>query len=419
MLEPSEFNAPEEPKINNPLDQLPPQKKSYSWITIILLILVAFLGGYSLRLTITPAVPQEKATPVPTATIAVAEQNSSVSPSASYTLETDVINVFGAVSHSVVNITNLSYSFNRFMQAEPQEGTGSGFVYDSQGHIITNYHVIEGADELIVAIAGGQEYTAQVVGSDPASDLAVLSIDAGSNLPAPIELGDSDQVRVGQFVMAIGNPFGLEQTLTTGVISALGRIIQSTDGSFISEAIQTDAAINPGNSGGPLLDLKGRLIGVTSQIISSSGTSSGVGFAISSNTVRKVIPSLITLGYYPHPTLAVEMVDLTASTAELLREAGMDIPQDSGILITAVETGSTADQAGLQAGDRVVRWGPYRITLGGDIITTINGQAVNNSQDLMIYLETKTAIGETVELTVIRDGKEKVVPVVIDAKMNA
>jgi len=193
------------------------------------------------------------------------------------------------------------YTYNVFRQVVPQEGSGSGFVYDTQGHIVINYHVVENAEEIPVTLAGGQMYEAEIVGTDPASDLAVIRIDAGEDLPEPLALGDSDDLRVGQFVLAIGNPFGLEQTLTTGVISALGRVIESSDGSFIGEAIQTDAAINPGNSGGPLLDLKGRVAGVNSQIVSPSGSSSGVGFAVSASTLQRVVPALTADGEYPHP----------------------------------------------------------------------------------------------------------------------
>ena len=197
-------------------------------------------------------------------------------------LEAQVIAVYETVGPAVVNITSRRVAYDMFMQAVPQEGSGSGFVVDRQGHIVTNYHVVEGADELLVNLATGQDYEADLVGSDPANDLAVIRIRAGNDLPEPMVFGDSGDLRVGQFVVAIGNPFGLEQTLTTGVISALGRIIQSPeDNRFIGEAIQTDAAINPGNSGGPLLDLSGRVIGVNSQIISPSRASAGIGFAVS------------------------------------------------------------------------------------------------------------------------------------------
>lgn len=412
------YQPPQEPPAVAPEKYQQPHKRKRGWILIIALIVLSFMGGYYFHAAGLPVPKQDLPSGIPTATISSDSQEPLGSGESTYTLESDIISVFENASPAVVNIINRSYIITRFMQVEPQEGTGSGFLFDSDGHIVTNYHVIEGADELLVSFADGQEYSAQVVGIDPASDLAVLSIEAGINLPDPLQLSDSSDVKVGQFVLAIGNPFGLERTLTTGVISALGRIIQSSDGSFISEAIQTDAAINPGNSGGPLLDLQGRVIGVTSQIISASGSSSGVGFAISANTVRAIVPSLIAMGYYPHPSIAIEMIDLSKNTAEILREAGMDIPQDSGVLITAVQTGSKAEQAGLQAGNQVVRLGFYRITLGGDIIIAINGQAVDNSQDLLVYLESQTSIGDVVELTVIRSGTEQIIPVEIEESRN-
>jgi S1-C subfamily serine protease len=324
-------------------------------------------------------------------------------------LDAQVIAVYEALSPSVVNITSLSYVSSRFMQPVPQEGTGSGFVYDAEGHIVTNYHVVEGAEELLITLASGQEYEAEVVGTDPATDLAVLRIDAGTNLPQPVTLTDSDQLRVGQSVLAIGNPFGLARTLTTGVVSALGRVIESSEDSFIAEAIQTDAAINPGNSGGPLLDLTGRVVGITSQIISSSGTSSGVGFAVSSNTVRSVVPQLIANGYYPHPWLGVETLDLTPTTTELFRNAGMNLPVDRGVLIIQVVSGGPAEEAGIERGSRAMRIGRYAIPLGGDVIVGVNGVPISSMQELTVYLETETTVGDTVELTIIRDGEERTI----------
>jgi S1-C subfamily serine protease len=268
--------------------------------------------------------------------------------------------------------------------------------------------VIEGADELIITLADGQDYTAQVVGTDPTNDLAVIRIDAGDKLPAPVVLADSSRLRVGQSVVAIGNPFGLERTLTTGVISALGRIIQSPDESsrFIGEAIQTDAAINPGNSGGPLLDLQGRVIGVNSQIISPSQASAGIGFAVSANTVRRVVPELLSRGHYPHPWMGTYMMTITASNAELLREAKMNVPVDTGLLVIEVVKGGPADKAGIQGGSRMVRFGSTRVPLDGDIIIAVDDKPVKNFQEFTVYLENQTVVGDTVKVTVLRDGNE-------------
>jgi len=346
-------------------------------------------------LTATPTVAPPPVTPLPDEAKAANE------------LEAQVIAVYETVGPSVVNITSRRIAYDMFMQPVPQEGSGSGFVYDAEGHIVTNYHVVEGADELIVALADGQEYEAQVVGTDPANDLAVLRIAAGERLPPPVAMADSSKLRVGQFVVAIGNPFGLERTLTTGVISALGRIIQSPeDNRFIGEAIQTDAAINPGNSGGPLLDLQGRVIGVNSQIISPSRASAGIGFAVSSNSVRRVVPELIARGYYPHPWMGTYMLPITPATAELLREAKMDVPVTSGLLVLEVVKGGPADKAGMRGGSRVVRFGNVRVPLDGDIIVALNGRPIKNFQEFTVYLENETAVGDVVEVRVLREGTE-------------
>jgi S1-C subfamily serine protease len=335
-------------------------------------------------------------------------------------LEAQIIDVYDRASQAVVNITNRTYVYYRFMGSVPEEGTGSGFVYDTQGHIVTNYHVIENADELLVTLASGQVYTAQVVGSDPTNDLAVLSIEAGTDLPQPLALGDSDKLRVGQFVVAIGNPYGLQQTLTTGVVSALGRIIQGADNnSFIGEAIQTDAAINPGNSGGPLLDLQARVIGVNSQIISPSGASAGIGFAVSASTVQRVVPELIANGYYAHPWLGMDMTPLTSSVVGLLRDAGAEMPAESGLLVLDTTAGGPADKAGVQGGSRWLRIGRYQLPVGGDVITAIDGQPTNDLETLTVYLETEKAIGDTVTLTIMRDGKELAVDVKLGEQPQA
>lgn len=329
-------------------------------------------------------------------------------------LQSQIIEVYQMTAPAVVNITNRGYVYDRFMGAIPQEGTGSGFVYDNEGHIVTNYHVVENAEQLTVTFADGQTYDAQIVGSDATNDLAVIRIDGNADLPDPLVLGDSDSLQVGEFVLAIGNPFGLEQTLTTGIVSALGRVIQSPeDNRFIGEAIQTDAAINPGNSGGPLLDLSGRVIGVNSQIISPSGASSGIGFAVSASTVGRVVPQLISSGKYAHPWLGVQLLSLTSANVSALKEAGVGVSVDSGVLVLETVAGGPADKAGIQGGSRVVRVGNYQVPVEGDIITAIDGQALASSQDLTVYLETETTVGKSVELSIVRNGEQQVVQVVL------
>jgi S1-C subfamily serine protease len=312
-----------------------------------------------------------------------------------------------------VNISTIVIAYDFFMRAVPQEGgTGSGFIYDTDGHIVTNYHVVENAEELTVTLADGEIYPAEIVGVDPSNDLAVIRVDVDS-LPQPVPLGGSDDLRVGEFVVAIGNPFGLDRTLTVGVISSLGRVIQGPDGRFIGEAIQTDAAINPGNSGGPLLDLEGRVIGVNSQIISPSRASAGIGFAVPVDTVKRVVPQLIDQGRYAHPWLGVQPLSLTPDRASAFREAGVDMSVDEGLLLVEVVRGGPAEQAGLRGGDQMVRLGNFQIALGGDIITAIDGELVTDLQELTVYLETQTQVGDTVEVTYVRDGVEQSVPVTL------
>jgi S1-C subfamily serine protease len=385
-------------------------------VIAVLILLLVGLGCYATRSAATTTIVPPPATPAPPPTPPAPPP---VAPmpdegEAANALEAQVITVYQTVSPAVINITNRSYVYDIFMRAIPQEGSGSGFVYDNQGHIVTNYHVVENAEELLVTLASGKVYEAKVIGTDPANDLAVLSIDAGEDMPAPMVVGDSDKLRVGQFVLAIGNPFGLERTLTTGVISALGRVIQSPeDNRFIGEAIQTDAAINPGNSGGPLLDLEGRVIGVNSQIISPSQASAGIGFAVSANTVQRVVPELISHGYYPHPWLDAQLVSLTPANVKVFREAGMKIPVDAGLLVIEAVSGGPADQAGIRGGSRVVRIGQYQIPLDGDIIIAVNGEPVNNFRELTVYLETQTKVGDTVDMTIIRDGQQQTVRITL------
>jgi S1-C subfamily serine protease len=329
-------------------------------------------------------------------------------------LEQEIIEVYEAVGRGVVNITNRSYGYDFFFRPVPQEGSGSGIVYDTEGHIITNYHVIEDADELFVTLPDETTVPATVVGADASNDLAVLQVDVSPDLLHPVPLGASGDLRVGQFVVAIGNPFGFERTLTVGVVSALGRVIESPDDRFIGEIIQTDAAINPGNSGGPLLDLSGRVIGVNTAIFSPSQASAGIGFAVPVDTVRRVVPELIARGYYPHPWFGVRYVwNLTPERASILREAGMDVEVSEGVLIVEVVVGSPAAEAGLEGGQRQVRIGRMLLLVGGDILTAIDGEPIANDRDLLRYLDTQTRIGQTIQVTVWRDGQQLTVPVIL------
>ncbi len=319
--------------------------------------------------------------------------------------QNQVESVYVKAAPSVVNVTSTTTTYDMFNQATPQEGTGSGFVYDTQGRIVTNFHVVDGADSIAVSFQDGRTFPATVIGSDSSNDLAVLKVSA-DRLPPPLAIFDSDQLKVGQFVVALGNPFGLQSTLTFGVISALGRSIQSPDGRFIGEAIQTDTPINPGNSGGPLLDMQARVVGINSQIISPSGGSSGIGFAVSSNTVMRVVPQLISKGRYPHSYLGVNGVDMSPDLAKALRDMGIQVSADIGFLVLKVDKNSPAEKAGIKGGTQTLQYGNMQIPVGGDVVVALNGKPITSFEELTTYLESQTKIGDIVTVTVARSGKK-------------
>ncbi len=304
--------------------------------------------------------------------------------------EVATINLFERAAPSVVFITtsNVRRDYWSRNVSEIPRGSGSGFVWDKTGHIITNYHVIQGADKATVTFADQTTYPATLVGAAPEKDLAVLRIEAENMELQPIPVGASDNLRVGQSVFAIGNPFGLDQTLTTGIISALGREIESVGKVPIRDVIQTDAAINPGNSGGPLLDSQGKLIGVNTAIYSPSGAYAGVGFSIPSHVVDWVVPDLIKYGKINRPTLGVEL-----ASPQVMRRMGME-----GILIYDVFSGGPAEKAGLQP----TRWNRQGSIVLGDVITAINGEKVTNRGELILILE-KYKPGDRVRVSITRD----------------
>ena len=320
-------------------------------------------------------------------------------------LQNKVQTVYNAAHTAIANITTTVVTPGIFSMSIPQQGTGSGFLWDNNGHVVTNYHVVKNAKSITVSLEDNEMLEAEMIGNDPFTDLAVLKIKT-DNLPEPLSLDNSDQLDVGQFVVALGNPFSFDQTLTFGVISALGRVIQSSGGGFISEAIQTDTPINPGNSGGPLLNMNGNVIGVNSAIISPSGASAGIGFAISSNTVAKVVPALIEDGHFPHPWLGFQSLNLTERFGQLLEEADLSVPVNEGILIVNVFSGTPADNAGLQGGDQQLQIGNMKLPVGGDIIVSIDGEEITTYKEMVIYLENETGIGDTIEVTIYRDGSK-------------
>ena len=309
-----------------------------------------------------------------------------------------VSELYARVSPSVVHISARVVAVDYFWGVMPSEGTGSGFVYDSDGHIVTNNHVVESAESVLVTLADGTQLPADIVGVDPPNDLAVLHIDVEPDKLMPVDMGDAGQLQVGQSAVAIGNPFGLDRTLTTGVISALGRPLQMDNNTVIFNVIQTDAAINPGNSGGPLLNTRGQLIGVNTSIRQDA---EGIGFAVSVGTVKRVVPELIARGRYPHPWLGMSGYIISAELAELL-----DLPVKQGILLARVYSGGPAEKAGLLGATREVYVGNQSLLIGGDILVGIDGQPIDDWSALQQYLEENTRVDQQVQLTVQR-GQEQ------------
>lgn len=316
--------------------------------------------------------------------------------------ELATIKLFEEAAPSVCFITTTNVRLDYFTRdvTEIQRGTGSAFVWDNKGHIVTNYHVIQGADKAQVTLSDRSVWPAKLVGVAPEKDLAVLKIDIAASKLRPIPVGISENLRVGQSVYAIGNPFGLDQTLTTGIVSALGREIESVAGIPIRDVIQTDAAINPGNSGGPLLDSSGRLIGVNTAIYSPSGASAGIGFSIPVDVVRWVVPELIQYGKVKRPSLGVEL-----ARQQIVQRLGLE-----GALVLDVIKNSAADRAGILPTYRD-RSGTIRL---GDIIVGINNEQIKSNNDLYLELE-KYNPGETVRVKLLRDERTTEVELRLDA----
>ena len=315
--------------------------------------------------------------------------------------EQNNIEIYRTLSPGVVNIHSTSYARDFFGFVEAQEGSGSGSIIDQEGDILTNYHVIEGAQKLAVSFGGQKNYAARVIGGDPDTDLAVIRlVETPKEALTTVPLGDSDKLSVGQKVLAIGNPFGLDRTLTTGVISGLQRPIRARNGRPIEGAIQTDASINPGNSGGPLLDSHGRMIGINSQILSPSGASAGVGFAVPVNIAKRIVPQLLRNGSVSRPKLGISTRNVEALKNQV------DLPVSTGVLIWQVAPGGAAANAGLHG---LTQTDNGDVELG-DIIVGIGGEKIDNSDDLYRVLD-KHQVGETVNVDIIRNGRRTSVPV--------
>jgi serine protease Do len=401
-------------------------------LVVAILMLAAVLAGCGVDLTL-PAQAQSgsSTTPasIPSATVAVPSNAAEVLTALEATLE----QLYNQVNPSVVNIQALQqasgtsfsqipgFYFGPNAPQVPQQAQvlGSGFVWDTQGNIVTNEHVVDSVSNIRVTFSDGTIVEAKLVGTDPSSDLAVVKVDVPAEQLHPIQLADSTQVKVGELSVAIGNPFGLNGTMTVGFVSAVGRSLPSqsstSQGSYsIPDVIQTDAPINPGNSGGVLVNDTGQLIGVTSAIESTAGSNSGVGFAIPSAIVQKVVPALIQTGHYDHPWLGISGTTLNPDLAQAM---GLKADQRGALVISTVADGP-ADKAGLHGSDRQATINGQEEQIGGDVIVAINGTPITDFDSLAAYLADNTTVGQTISLTVLRQGQEMTVQVTLGVRPN-
>ncbi|MCD6289139.1 MAG: trypsin-like peptidase domain-containing protein [Anaerolineae bacterium] len=407
------------------------RKRLLSLVVMVVMSLVVTGCAGSLAVTPASTAAQTSATPTPSPVVTrSATTIAAMDAQAVVAAQEAVLNqVYETVLPSVVHIRvvqkveqvpeapryGFGFPFLLPYPQSPQEfyrrGEGSGFVWDSKGHIVTNNHVVQDADRVEVVFADHSVADAKVLGTDPDSDLAVIKVDVPAERLKPVTLGDSDALKVGQMAIAIGNPFGQEFTMTSGIISALGRTIRSGASPFsIPEVIQTDAAINPGNSGGPLLDRMGRVIGINAMIISRSGASAGIGFAIPINIAKKIVPDLIEKGVYEYAWLGITGSDLAPDVVDL-----MELPKDTrGALVIDVAKGSPADKAGLRGSDKTLKVEGVEYKFGGDVIVSINGQPIYSMEDLIAYLVKYTRPGDKVTLGLIRPkGRHETVTVTL------
>ena len=417
-------------------------RKSILWLALIVALSLTVLPACGVRSLLpvpavranAPAAPTVMPTPLP------AEPAPAITAGALAALEGTLERIYQDVSPSVVNIQVLQKQTGMELpqalpglpffgmpapQQQPEEqyqrGSGSGFVWNKEGHVVTNNHVVEGADKIEVTFADGTSVPGTVVGTDPDSDLAVVKVDLPAERLQPVRVADSTQVKVGQLAVAIGNPFGLENTMTVGIVSALERSlpVESNAGTgpsyTIPDVIQTDAPINPGNSGGVLVDDLGEVIGVTSAIISPVRASAGIGFAVPAAIVQKVVPVLIEQGRYAHPWLGISGTPMDPDLAQAM---GLKADQ-RGALVIEVVPGGPADKAGLRGSDRKITVDGAERRVGGDVIVAFDGQPVETFDDLVTYLVRSTAVGQKVTLTVLRDGEQIQVKVTLEARPNS
>jgi len=326
----------------------------------------------------------------------------------SYSKKLSLIEIFEISEAGVVRV-----NVQRSEEAIIPTGVGSGFVFDKKGHVITNAHVVDGATKVVVTFLDGRSYNADVIGVDNFTDIAVIKVNADLSLLHPLSLGDSSNLQVGEPIAAIGNPFGLSGSMTSGIVSQLGRLLPSGAGYSIPDVIQTDAAINPGNSGGPLLNMRGEIVGINTAIQSATGEFTGVGFAVPSQTVAKIVPSLILNGEYKHPWIGISGRDIDPDLAKVL-----GLNDAVGFLVVTVIPDSPASKAGLHGSENIEEIDGIQYTIGGDIILSVDGVEVRKISDILIHLQRAKTVGDDLVLEILRDGRTSNFTIVLGERPN-
>lgn len=325
-----------------------------------------------------------------------------------YTKKLSLIEIFEKSESGVVRV-----NVQRNQTTDVVGGIGSGFVFDKKGHIITNAHVIKDATKIIITFLDGRSYNAEIIGSDQYTDIAIIKVNADLLLLHPIPIGDSSNLKVGEGIAAIGNPFGLSGSMTSGIVSQIGRLLPSGAGYLIPDVIQTDAAINPGNSGGPLLNMRGEMVGINTAIQSATGEFTGVGFAIPSQTVAKIVPTLIADGEYDHPWIGIAGRDIDPDMAKVL-----NLKDAVGFLVITVVKDSPASKAGLIGSDKTIEVDGVNYPMGGDIILSVDGKDVRKIDDILIHLQRVKAVGDEMVLEILRDGRTTNITITLIERPN-
>ena len=334
--------------------------------------------------------------------------NAAIAVPSPYSTNLSLIEIFEKSEPGVVRV-----NVQRSETADITSGVGSGFVFDKKGHVITNAHVVDDAKKVVVTFLDGRSYIAEVIGADEYTDIATIRVNADLELLHPLSLGDSSNLKVGEEIAAIGNPFGLSGSMTSGIVSQLGRLLPSGSGYSIPDVIQTDAAINPGNSGGPLLNMRGEIVGINTAIQSATGEFTGVGFAIPSKTVAKIVPTLIEKGEYKHPWIGISGVDIDPDYAKVL-----ELQDAVGFLIVTVVDDSPASKAGLIGSEKTIEVDGVNYSTGGDIILKVDGIEVRKIDDILIHLQRAKTIGDEMVLDILRDGRTTSITIILEERPN-